>query len=270
VRHVSEEGAAGLELLDPSKRLVDVGGGGMWLRPQRVDNEHVEVLDQRKARVGDGAHVSQVSRRSEAEAADSKTAVKQGHALKADSGNIGEFVVIETVELYAGTGRILGVRLEGVLKDALEDVGCCVIGIEAEAARVAKAERTEVVHAEDVVGMRVRIEDRVDMADSFPQCLIAKVGSRVDDHRLAGPVVRPLDSDRRTAAGIPRIGGSTDVTFASERGDAHRSAAAKDEDLSLQGLFGPPWRVRSRLLRLFGDGVGDIEKHHPQLEQRVL
>ena len=70
----------------------------------------------------------------------------------------------EAVEVYAGAGGIAVDLAEGVLEDALDGVGGGVVGEEGEAFGVGEGERAKVVHAEDVVGVVVGVEDGVDGA----------------------------------------------------------------------------------------------------------
>ena len=66
-----------------------------------------------------------------------------------------------------------------------------------------EAERAEVVHAEDVVGVAVGVEDGVEAADVFADSLGVEVGAGVDEDVVAGVG----DEDGGTGAAVARIAG---------------------------------------------------------------
>jgi hypothetical protein len=51
---------------------------------------------------------------------------------------------------------------------------------------MAEAQRAQIVEAEDMVGMRVRVEDGIHMPDFLAQGLLAKVRSGIDQDSLIG------------------------------------------------------------------------------------
>ena len=69
---------------------------------------------------------------------------------------------------------------------------------------------------EDVIGVAVREEDRVDAADAVAQRLGAQVGTGVDEHAGAGR----LDEDRRPQPRVARVGGAARGAVAAD----HRHA----------------------------------------------
>jgi hypothetical protein len=70
---------------------------------------------------------------------------------------------------------------EGVLEDALDDVGGGVVGVEREFAAVAEGERAEVVHAEDVVGVAVGVEHGIEVLEVFADGLRVEVLTGIDE-----------------------------------------------------------------------------------------
>jgi len=83
----------------------------------------------------------------------------------------------------------------------------------------------DIVETEDVIGVRVREENRVDPADVVRERLRAEIGGGVDEDR--GPAVG-LDQNRRTQAPIAGIDRSADGAVAADGGNARRRPAAKD------------------------------------------
>ena len=136
----------------------------------------------------------------------------------------------------AGAGGVAVDLAEGVFEDALDGVGGGVVGVERELAAVAEAEGAEVVHAEDVVGVAVGVEDGVEAADVFADGLGVEVGTGVDEDvcgrcrrcRIEGRV------RRLRRAGAVRVG--ADGAVAAERGDAHGGAAAEKGEGCLHGV----------------------------------
>ena len=167
VAHVGEEGAARLELFDEGDGFFEVRVAGVRLAAQRVEDEDVEVLEQRNALVGDVAHVGEVGGGAEAVAGDLLAAVGDGDAPEAGAEEIDARAGrgVDAVNLDAGAGGVAVFLAEGVVEDALDVAGGGVVGVDGQVALGVEAERAEVVEAEDVVGVAVGVEDGVDAAD---------------------------------------------------------------------------------------------------------
>jgi hypothetical protein len=198
------------------------------LAAEGVEDEDVEVLEEGEALGGDVGHVGEVGGGAEAVAGDGVAAVGDGYAEERDAEE-GDFVAgfgREAVELYAGAGGVAVDLAEGVLKDALNGVGGGVVGEEGEAGWIAEGEGAKVVHAEDVVGMAVGVEDGVDGAEVFADGLGVEVLAGVDQDIMVVP--GDEDGGARAAVGRGRVvGGGADGAVAAERGDAHGGAAAE-------------------------------------------
>lgn len=171
VRHVREEGEARPDSLDPTESLLDIGMAGMGLRPESIDDEDVEILEEREARVGNRAHIGEIGGRSEAEAAHREIAVPQRYSLEADVRDFGSVVTVEALDDYPSARRIFRFCRKGVFENALEDFSGHVVGVQIQAAGVSKAEGAQVVHTEDVISMAVGVEDGVDMLNLFAESL---------------------------------------------------------------------------------------------------
>ncbi len=103
--------------------------------------------------------------------------------------------------------------------------------------RILEAERSQIVEPHDVVRVGMGVQDCVDEAQIFAECLLAKIGSGINQHRSFVVALAKLDENRGTHAGIPGIGRGADGAAATERGDAHGSAAAEENDLCLHLNF---------------------------------
>src|SRR5271170_1341285 len=113
----------------------------------------------------------------------------QRHALKPDAGDIDGLVAIQSAQVHAGARRVICTRRKGVFKDALQHQRSGFIRVEWKPAWMAKAEWAQVVEAENMVGVAVRVENGVHMPDLFAQRLVAEVGSGVDQNSLVALAV---------------------------------------------------------------------------------
>ena len=96
----------------------------------------------------------------------------------------------QAVDVDARAGGVAVDLAEGVLEDALEDVGGVVVGVKGEAGGevAVEAQGAEVVHAEDVVGVAVGIEHGVEVAEVLADRLGVEVGTGVDQDVVSGGV----------------------------------------------------------------------------------
>ena len=135
VRHVGEEGAARLDLLDQRDGVVEGGVGGVRLAAQGVEDEDVEVCEQREGFGGDVVEVGEVGGGAEAVAGDGLAAVGDGDAEEAarrrDRWRAG--CGGDAIEVDAGAGGVAVVLAEGVVEDALDGGGGGVVGVERHA-----------------------------------------------------------------------------------------------------------------------------------------
>ena len=204
---------------DPAGGLDRLGHGevrGMRVIAQRVEHQHPDALEQRPRLVGNPAAVGQVRERPEPVAENEPRAVLDGH---------GHDELVPQAE-RAGDGERAQARHAAAARGALaEDVaeGPAKIG---EGGRVAETgdglalqhvEPPHLVEAEDVVGVAVREQDRVDAGEPEAQRLRAQVGRRVHEH--LEPVVE-LDEDRRAPAPVARVVGPARGALAAD----HRHA----------------------------------------------
>ena len=191
------------------------------------------------------------------------------------------------MERDAGAGGVAIVRAEGVVEDALDGAGGGVVGVEGEAAGEMEAERAQVVHAEDVVGVAVGVEDGVDAAEVLADGLGVEVGAGVDEDVVAVVGERgPRDgcggcADRRwarrrdvqTAQSHPSVGTPMEVPVPRNVRVACMSLSgrcwARPRLAGARTSAGPPgWR-----LSVGGgasEGLGDFEEAHADFEERAV
>ena len=113
-----------------------------------------------------------------------------------------------------------------IFENLLQHPGGSAVSVERNFVRILEAERSQIVEPHDVVRVGVGVQDCVDEAQIFAECLLAKIGSGINQHRSFVVALAKLDENRGTHAGIPGIGRGADRAAATERGDAHGSAAA--------------------------------------------
>ena len=100
-------------------------------------------------------------------------------------------MALDPVHFDAGACGVFRLGGEGVVKDSLNNARARFVGVEGHVAvRVMKSERAKVVEAEDVVGVRVRVEDCVNVADLFTQYLFAEIRAGVDEDAVSLPTGR--------------------------------------------------------------------------------
>src|SRR5579864_2205412 len=88
---------------------------------------------------------------------------------------------------------------------------------------VEKTQRTQVVNAKKMIGVRVGVKNSVKLANLFAYCLLAKIRRGINEH--TAPTV--LDEDRRPGATVTRVSRMTNGAIAPDGRHAHRRAAAE-------------------------------------------
>src|SRR5262249_19063004 len=85
-----------------------------------------------------------------------------------------------------------------------------------------------VIEAQNMIGVRMRVENRVDAIDGSPKRLLAEIGSSVDEDGAVGVT----DQDGGTQSLIARIGGCADLARAADGGYAGTGAGSQDCDVN--------------------------------------
>src|SRR6185312_2988123 len=129
----------------------------MRLAAQGVEDEDVEVLQQRNAFRRDVAHVGKVGSRAEAIAGNGLASMSDRDAEKCCTEQFDGSArcLIDAVESDTSAGGVTVDLAEGVFEDALDGFGSGIVSVERHAIGLAEAQWAKVVHAEDVVGVTV-------------------------------------------------------------------------------------------------------------------
>src|SRR5262245_61387882 len=75
-----------------------------------------------------------------------------------------------------------------------------------------------------MIGMRVGVKNRVEVADLLPDCLLPKIGSRINQNCVTGV----LNQYRWPGATVARITRAANGAVAADGGHAHGRPAAED------------------------------------------
>src|SRR5689334_2815783 len=133
--------------------------------------------------------------------------------------------------------------------------------------QAAKAKRTNIIQPKYVVGVRVSVENRVDMRDLFPDCLLPEVGRRI--YKDAASAI--LDHHRRTSSAIMWISGRANTAGATDGWHSHGGSTAQDSQCCLHFFidfgFRSGWR---RVHSTLGYGIRQFNPRHAKFEKNVL
>src|SRR5580700_6114834 len=77
-----------------------------------------------------------------------------------------------------------------------------------------------------MIGVRVSIQNGVEAVDAEAQCLVAKIGRRIDEHAMGAET----DEDGRAQPLVARIWRLADLATAADHGYADARPGSKDED----------------------------------------
>ena len=222
VSDVREPGAARFEFIEDGEGLLDGLMHGMGNIAKGVDDEVVEIFEERDGGIGKAAEIGEIGGATKAETEDFHFAVEQGNG---DERNTEKFEgAFDFVEKDAGDSAESGLVVKDVGESAADDAECFRGTVDGHGSALADVEGANVVEAEDVIGVAVGEEDGFKTIEAGSEGLGAEVGGGVNDYVLgiAG------EKDGGTEALVVGIGGTADGTGAADRGDAHGGAGAED------------------------------------------
>src|SRR4051812_27489736 len=155
VRDVREEGAPGGELFYQAQGILYRRVRGVRLMPQRVQEKDVQSTKLRFARSRDVAEVSKVRRVAETKAMDLVIAMHHADRLDARAEKFERLSDIQQLDLRFA--RILVGFVEDVSEGIAQRPRGVRVGVKRQPSRMAKAERPQIIEAEDMVGVSVRV-----------------------------------------------------------------------------------------------------------------
>ena len=171
--------------------------------------------------------VGQVREASEPEARESASGRAESERARSPCSprRNGPSIGLEIELRHAAAGRRASV--ERVVERPPDPVERARVRVQRHRAAGHVIESPDLVEPHDVIGMRVRDEERVHPANVVRERLRSQVGRRVHEHAR---VVVELDVRGRAEACVARIGRSADVAVAADHGHAVRRAGAEEQN----------------------------------------
>ena len=222
VADVREPGMIGLEFFDERERLLDIRVHGMGHEAKCVEDEMVEPVQERLRRFWNGTEVSKISSVSKAKTENLAGPMLRGNRNDPQAEELER--ALDRVKGYAGQGTIRRFVVEDVSERPLQDVQSSLRAIHGNRGSLFQIVRPDIIEAEDVVRVRMGIENRVEPIDSRSHSLSAEVRGRVDHHVMAAV------GEQNGWAGtlVMRIVRFANRAMAAERRNAHRGTGTEN------------------------------------------
>ncbi len=183
MRNVRKPRALRFNFFHQRQRLLHRLMHGMRRIAQRVQDHVVEILQQRQRRFRYRIKIREIRAASEAEPKHGHFAVHQRNGRNLHSQQLER--AVDFFQDYAGHRAQFRFSVERVGKSLAHNVKRLLISVYRHGLRTAKSQRPQIIESHYVVGMAVRQKHRLNLIDARPQCLGAKVRSRVDQNVLA-------------------------------------------------------------------------------------
>src|ERR1700690_411918 len=156
----------------------------MWRVPQRIQKQDVEILQFRQRSLGDTAVIRQIRSAAKAEAINLSIAVDHRDWLKACPEQLDRSLKRFEFDLSQSTELV--VCVENVAERAADEISRFRPRIQRELVGfVPKAERAQIIQAQDVIGVTVSVEDGVQFANVLADGLLTEVRRSIDEHSHA-------------------------------------------------------------------------------------
>jgi len=226
VSDVREPGAAGLKFVDEGEGLFDGLVHGMGNVAEGVDDEVVEVFEERDAGFREAAEIGEICGAAKAEAEDLHFAVEERHGNDGNAEKLeGAF---DFVEDDAGDGAEGGLGVEDVGKGAADCAEGFLGAVDGHGSALADVEGANVVEALDVISVAVGEKNGFETIEARGEGLGAEIGGGVNDDVLAVAG----EEDGGAQALVVRICGLADGTVAADGGDSHGGSGAEDREVN--------------------------------------
>jgi len=206
------------------------------MRPvaEGIEHEHIEPFQESHACGRDSVGVGAIGHVADAEAEDIETgAMREADGRDSRSEQI-ERVGVDSleVELRGSAGVCVLAIGKGVI-ERLANAGLdCRFAVERHGVAQIERKEAQVVEAEDVVGVLVREEDRVDDADALAEKLLPQVGRGVDEE------IALRQAEEGGAAGAFVAGVGTGADFARAADGRHADAGSRSQQDELAADIG--------------------------------
>ena len=222
---------ARLDVGDQLQRLGHAQVGRVRLPAQRVDDDHVQIVQQRARRRRDAAGVGQIGEVADAVAGGADRAVPHRDRLNARLADIERRARRRPCSRCAGSARSTACPQRRSAKRSRSEAP---VGASPKHGRMPPSAALNAFRSSmpgRVVGVKMGVQDGVDAGDAFAQGLQAQLGPRVDQqpHALVG-----LDVHRGARALVARVGAGAGRTAAADDGHAVRGRGPEETDPHLR------------------------------------
>src|SRR5208282_1363675 len=172
----------------------------MRLVPQRIQKKNVQSFQLAKRRLRNFTVIREISRFAKTKSVDLRLSMDQSHRLEARAKDLHR--PIDRPKFKSGQSAEFVIAIEDVAEHLAQKSGRVRTRVERQSVRlVAITQWPQIINAQDVVGVRVRVKNRVHPRDALANGLRIKIWSRIDQHYLA----RKFQHDRRSCAPVVRI-----------------------------------------------------------------
>src|SRR5947209_5899286 len=127
------------------------------------------------------------------------------------------------VELDAGYSTIFVIFVKDVTEDFLHGGRRLRMRVEGNPVWPPEAQRTHIIKPQDMVGMRVSVDHRIQPGDAFPDGLLSEIGRGIDEHAA----VTILQHDGRPGTAVTRVSRGAHAAGAADGWHTHGCAAAQ-------------------------------------------
>src|SRR5208283_4031152 len=218
---------------------------GMWMMPERIEKQDIEVLQLGKRLFRHTAEISEICHSTEAITLDGSIAMMHNQRSERRPKQFQRPIHRPYLDLREPT--VLVVRLE----DVPEDVAQHLLGHSAgkqwnlsAAGDSWKAERPDIVQPKNMVGVAVGVKHGINFLDALANGLLAEIRCSVDKYRTSVP----LHHHRGTRAAVVRVCRGTHPAVAADSRHPHRRPTAQHSERrfhpALAPAPGPPWGGR--------------------------
>src|SRR5215470_4167067 len=172
---------------------------GMRLMAQGVQKKNIQAAQASHRLGGDFTEVSKISGRTETKAMNFSVAMENLYRFKAGAEQFQR--TVNVVDLDAGNSAVFVVGIKNVFENLLQ--GDCGLRkrVERNLLRAAEAQRPYVVQPENMIRVRMGVNDCIQAADPLADSLLAEIRRGIDEHAT----LRILQHDRRPGTIVARI-----------------------------------------------------------------
>src|SRR5581483_6586225 len=231
--NMSEERAPGLQPLHGFHRVLYRRMRRVRLMTQRVEKEHIQVLQPGQRLFGDLAMIGEISSGTKAKTENFGVTVDKDDWLETSSEKLNR--PVDRLQFNLGKSAELIFGVENISKHPANKFDRVGMRVQRQLVwLVKKTQWAKIVNSKQMVCVSMRIEHGVEAANIFTDRLLAEVGCGIDQHSAAA-VFNEYGGPSAQVAGI---GGMTNGAITANGGHTHGRAAPQDGERSLHFAAG--------------------------------